>query len=194
MFFYLLLAFTLIPVVELFFLFEVSDAIGGWNTIGLIFLTGVVGAALAKSQGVSILNKIQHKLSAGQLPTNDLLAGLLVFGGGLLLLTPGFFTDFLGFSMVFPLTRIFFVELLKSKFTSGINSGNIRFGFSNFGGQGPGQSQTSEEQSRPNVQQEVDSNPFENQNRTVFDDQESPFVDEQQVIDVNHRDAENKKD
>ena len=204
MFLNLLLLFTLVPIIELFFLFEVSDSIGGWNTIGLIFITGVVGAALAKSQGRAVLNQIQTKLNQGQLPTNDLVAGLLVFGGGLLLLTPGFFTDILGFSMVFPLTRPLFVTWLKAKFTSGIESGKVNFTFTQFGGgpRGPfgGQQQSGQSFDRRSDDSETSrsndsvENPFENQNRHVFDDiEESPFIDEQQVIDVNHRDADSKK-
>lgn len=127
MFALLLLAFTVVPAIELYLLISVGAKIGGFNTIAIVIATGIVGAALAKSQGLAVLQKIQDNLAQGQLPTGQILHGLLIFGGGLLLLTPGFLTDLLGLSMVFPGTRFAWVMFLKNRFKKGIQKGNIHF-------------------------------------------------------------------
>lgn len=90
---------------ELYILIEAGRIIGLGATIGLIMLTGTAGAWLARSQGVEILRKIQEETARGQMPAITLIDGALVLVGGLLLLTPGFFTDVLGFSFLVPLTR-----------------------------------------------------------------------------------------
>lgn len=140
MFTILVALFTIVPALEIYLLIKIGGAIGGINTILVVITTGILGAGLAKSQGLTILNKIQTDLTQGKLPADQLIHGLLVFGGGLLLLTPGFFTDFLGLSMVFPGSRHFYVALLKSKVQKGLDEGTIQFtsfnssGFSGFSG------------------------------------------------------------
>lgn len=131
MFAVLLLLFTVIPAIEIYLLFSIGGQIGGVNTVIVVILTGIIGASLAKSQGMAILANIQTDLNKGALPANQLIHGLLVFGGGLLLLTPGFLTDFLGLSMVFPGTRHILVLYLKTYFEKAIKSGNMQF--SSFG-------------------------------------------------------------
>ena len=105
MFIKLLIIFIFVPVMELYILIEAGRIIGLGATIGLIILTGTAGAWLARSQGVEILRKIQDETARGQMPAATLIEGALVLVGGLLLLTPGFFTDLLGFSFLVPLTR-----------------------------------------------------------------------------------------
>lgn len=133
MFLYLVFLFTVVPAVELYLLITVGGMIGVFETIWIIILTGVVGAALAKSQGRALLMDIQKELSQGQLPATKLIQGLLVFAGGLLLLTPGFLTDVLGFSMVIPITRIPFALFLRHLFTKMIAKGTIQFSSAHFG-------------------------------------------------------------
>lgn len=123
----LLLLFTIVPALEFYLLFKVGGSIGALNTFSLIILTGIVGASLARSQGLSILMKIQNELQTGALPGKAIIHGLLVFGGGLLLLTPGFLTDVLGFSMVIPGTRHIIVEFVRGYFNRGLKNGNIVF-------------------------------------------------------------------
>ena len=130
MFFLLVLLFTGLPALELYLLFEVGGEIGALNTILIIILTGIVGATLAKSQGLELLFKIQDKINQGEIPTGQLLQGFLVMGGGLLLLTPGFVTDVLGFCMVMPGTRTLLAALIKKVFLKGVEKGNIHV-FSN---------------------------------------------------------------
>ncbi|MFG1499720.1 FxsA family protein [Halobacteriovorax sp. XZX-3] len=131
----LVMLFTVIPAIEIYLLFSIGGQIGGGNTFLLVLITGVIGAALAKSQGAALLAKIQGELSQGRVPANSFIHGLLVFGGGLLLLTPGFLTDVLGLSMVLPLTRHLWLIYLKKFFMSSIESGNVQFySFKNGGG------------------------------------------------------------
>ena len=100
-----LIFFVFVPVMELYILIEAGRIMGLAPTIGLIMMTGVAGAWLARSQGVEILRRIQEETSRGQMPATTLIDGALILVGGLLLLTPGFFTDALGFSFLVPLTR-----------------------------------------------------------------------------------------
>ncbi len=114
MFIKLLVIFVFLPVLELYILLEAGRMIGLPATIGLIMVTGVAGAWLARSQGLEILRKIHQETAHGQMPANTLIEGALILIGGLLLLTPGFFTDALGFSFLVPLTR----ELWRRGLTS----------------------------------------------------------------------------
>jgi UPF0716 protein FxsA len=137
MFGILVLLFTIIPAIEIYLLINIGGALGAVNTLIIVITTGIVGATLAKSQGLAIINKIQKDIGAGQLPADQIIHGLLVFGGGLLLLTPGFLTDILGLSMVFPGTRHLIVIFAKSALDKGIKNGNIHFttfGQNGFGG------------------------------------------------------------
>ena len=135
MFLPLFMAFTLLPAIEIYFLFKIGSALGGLNTFLFVIFTGAVGAYLAKLEGRLILQKISNELNRGQIPSDSIISGLLIFAGGLLLLTPGFLTDFIGFSFVFPGTRHLLVVFFKGVFGRAIQSGNVQF-YSNFTGTG----------------------------------------------------------
>lgn len=122
----LFILFTLLPAIELYLLFKVGGEIGGLNTILIIIATGFLGATLAKSQGLDIIHRIQKKSANGEVPSGELLEGFLIFGGGLLLLTPGFLTDAIGLSMVFPVSRIFLKTLVQQAFKSGLARGFVK--------------------------------------------------------------------
>ena len=87
-------------------------------TILLVILTGAWGAYLAKSQGYSILARIQAETAAGRVPTKELIDGLLVLIGGIVLLTPGLLTDLAGFCLMLPGFRAIIRERVKKKFAS----------------------------------------------------------------------------
>ncbi len=123
MFFKLLLAFTLIPVVELYLLIKIGTVIGAGATVFLILLSGIAGAALARSQGLKVLSEIHDTASRGQIPGDQLLQGLLVLIGGFTLLTPGFITDLLGLSMIFPPSRRFYTRTVRNYIFKQIQSG-----------------------------------------------------------------------
>lgn len=105
MFWKLLLAFTVIPAVELYLLVSIGQWIGPLATVLLIVLTGLLGAALAKQEGVAVLKQLREGLGNGLPPAAHVVEGVMVLAGGLLLLTPGLLTDIAGFSLILPLTR-----------------------------------------------------------------------------------------
>ncbi|MCB0384219.1 MAG: FxsA family protein [Bdellovibrionales bacterium] len=141
MLFYLIFFFTVLPLVELFFLIRAGQIIGLWNTIAVVLVTGILGASFARSQGQLIWKQVNEKLARGEMPADSLFHGFLVFAGGLLLVTPGFVTDFLGLSMVMPGPRHFILRLLKKAIEKRIQTGQIRFYQSNIHAQNirPGQ-------------------------------------------------------
>lgn len=105
MFWKLLLIFIGIPLLELAILVKIGTIIGVWYTILLILVTGFMGAALAKQQGLQVMYRIQEELGKGRLPSNELLDGLCILIGGLLLLTPGILTDVISFVLLIPASR-----------------------------------------------------------------------------------------
>jgi UPF0716 protein FxsA len=105
MFFRLFLLFTLVPALELYLIIKVGQSIGAFNTLLIIIFTGVLGAYYARQQGFKVFSNIQWKMEQGNLPGDDLVNGAMLLVGGALLITPGFVTDFLGFSLIFPPTR-----------------------------------------------------------------------------------------
>lgn len=125
MFIKLLTIFIVVPVMELYILIETGRLIGVGATVGLIVLTGFAGAWLARSQGLEILQKIQHDTANGQMPAQTLIDGALVLVGGLLLLTPGFFTDALGFSFLIPLTRDLWRKALQAWLEKQVRQGSV---------------------------------------------------------------------
>ncbi|HSO24297.1 MAG TPA: FxsA family protein [Chondromyces sp.] len=105
MFLRLLALFTLVPLVELYLLIEIGGAIGVAPTIAIVIVTGVLGAALARWQGLGVLRRLQDDLAAGRPPTDALIDGLLIFVAGAVLLTPGLITDALGLLLLVPAGR-----------------------------------------------------------------------------------------
>ena len=105
MLFRLLLLFTLVPLVELTLLLLIGRHMGLPFTLGLVIVTGVVGAWLARQQGLRCWREVQRQMSQGQLPAEPLLDGLMILVAGALLLTPGVLTDALGFALLLPPIR-----------------------------------------------------------------------------------------
>ena len=97
--------FIVIPIVEIALLIQVSEVIGGWSTIALVIVTAFVGAKLVKQQGTDALKNVQVQMAQGQMPAEELFAGLCVIIAGVLLLTPGIMTDVLGFLLLTPVVR-----------------------------------------------------------------------------------------
>ena len=100
-----LLIFIVAPIIEIVVIVKVAGVIGGWNTVGLLILTSIVGAYLVRHEGFAVLRKVQAQLNRGVLPGNELIDGLLVLAGGLMMLVPGFITDVVGLVLVLPPTR-----------------------------------------------------------------------------------------
>jgi UPF0716 protein FxsA len=101
----LLAIFLVVPLVEIYLLIKIGGIVGAPWTIFLVVFTAVLGAFLVRSQGFSTLRRIQANLAAGELPAMELLEGVLLLVAGALLLTPGFFTDAVGFACLTPPLR-----------------------------------------------------------------------------------------
>ena len=102
---FLLLFFLIIPFIEIFLLLEVGSIIGAVPTILWVVLTAVLGANLLRQQGFATWQRLQASLAQGVMPTTELVEGVFIMLGGVLLLTPGFFTDAMGFACMMPPVR-----------------------------------------------------------------------------------------
>lgn len=112
----LFLCFTLIPVVELYLLIQIGSAIGGFNTILLVILTGFAGAWLARMEGMHTMMKLRMNLQQGMMPGEELIDAVIIFVAGVVLLTPGLITDVFGLALLWPVTRNKFKQILRQKF------------------------------------------------------------------------------
>ena len=115
-----LILFITIPLVEIAILIKIGSIIGAGYTIALVIGTAFLGVSLLRIQGISTLAKLQANISRGQLPATELIEGLILLISGALLLTPGFFTDTIGFLMLVPtlrqrLAETFFVNFMKNR-------------------------------------------------------------------------------
>lgn len=123
---YLFLLIILIPAVDIGVLLLSGKAIGVWPTIVLILLTGIIGAYLAKREGLQTIRRAQEQLSYGEIPGEAVLDGICILIGGTLLLTPGFITDVTGFLFLFPLSRRPIKYFILKAWRRKINKGNIK--------------------------------------------------------------------
>lgn len=121
----LLLLFILLPAIELVLLIEIGQFIGTLPTLALIIFTGVLGAFLAKRQGIQVLTRMRTELQAGQLPADSIFDGVIVLVAGALLMTPGILTDTLGFLCLIPATRRMIKRVIWSLIERSIRSGQI---------------------------------------------------------------------
>jgi UPF0716 protein FxsA len=108
--------FLIVPVVEIYLLIEIGSRIGAPSTIILIVLTAVLGAFLLRIQGIATLARVHQSLEQGKLPATELLEGLMLLLAGALLLTPGFFTDSVGFICLIPDIRTRIAQSLLQSF------------------------------------------------------------------------------
>ncbi|EOX3404903.1 FxsA family protein [Vibrio cholerae] len=115
----LLFLFIAVPVIEIALFIQVGGVLGVWPTIALVLLTAIVGASLVRSQGLQTLLTVQQRLAQGQLPAQQILEGVMLAVAGVLLLTPGFFTDILGMLVLLPAPRAYFAKQLMSRVVVG---------------------------------------------------------------------------
>ncbi|WP_227936620.1 FxsA family protein [Alkalihalobacillus deserti] len=125
MFRLLLLLIIVVPALEIAVLILAGNLIGVWQTIFIIIATGVLGAWLAKKEGLQTLRLAQLQTQQGQLPSGVLLDGICILVGGVVLLTPGFITDTIGFFLLIPKTRTIAKALLLKIFNNMIKNGNF---------------------------------------------------------------------
>ncbi|MBW3111743.1 MULTISPECIES: FxsA family protein [Bacillaceae] len=122
---YMLLLLIIIPALEIGLLVLSGQAIGLVPTVLLIITTGILGAYLAKKQGIETIRKAQRDMQYGQLPGDAIMDGLCILVGGVVLLTPGFITDAIGFLLLLPATRKMFKPFIYRLFKRWINNGNV---------------------------------------------------------------------
>jgi UPF0716 protein FxsA len=127
MFRVLLLIFILVPAIEVGLFIFAGQYIGIPATIAIIFLTGIIGAYLAKREGTETIKRVRMQLESGQMPGDAVLDGACILVGGALLLAPGFLTDIIGFSLLFPPFRKVAKIWLKAKLYNKIKSGQFYF-------------------------------------------------------------------
>ena len=96
----------------MFVLFQAADVFGAWATLLLVVLTAVIGLNILKKEGLSIFVRANERLSSGELPAQEIIEAMFLAGAGALLITPGFLTDFAGFSLLIRPLREFFAELV----------------------------------------------------------------------------------
>ena len=111
------LLFIVLPAIEIFLMIEIGSAIGGLNTVALIFLTAVIGVYFAKLQGIQTLKSGMINLYQNKTPVYELLSGASIAIAALLLIVPGFFTDLIGLLLLIPFARkLLFNKFLRKNF------------------------------------------------------------------------------
>jgi len=121
----LLVLFIVVPAVELAILVEIGSRIGILPTLGIIILTGTIGASLARWQGLQVLRKVQAELAAGRLPAGTLADGLIILIAGALLITPGILTDAAGFLLLVPAYRGFMKRAIWRRFEEAVRQQKV---------------------------------------------------------------------
>ena len=112
------LVFIFIPIIEIAIFISIGQEIGVLNTIAIILITALVGIFLVRRQGINLLFSAQRNMSQGIMPTEEIKGGIFLLISGLLLITPGFFTDCIGFSMFLKPVQNFVASKAKEYFKS----------------------------------------------------------------------------
>lgn len=128
--FWLIVLFVTVPLAELALLIWVGARIGTLTTIAIVILTGILGATLARLQGVAAWRRFQERTARGELPQGDLIDGLLILIAGAVLLTPGLITDAAGFALLVPPVRAAIRRAIAMRLGK-------RFVMAPLGGEGP---------------------------------------------------------
>ncbi|GAA3205993.1 FxsA family protein [Actinocorallia longicatena] len=102
---FLFVAFLALPILEIYVIIQVGQVIGGWETVFLLLVESLLGAWIVKREGRRAWRNLNSSLQSGRMPDRELADAALVLVGGVLLLTPGFVSDFFGFLCILPFTR-----------------------------------------------------------------------------------------
>jgi len=125
MFLKLIILFIIVPLIELALLIRIGQELGLLTTLFIVIATGLIGAYLAKTQGIIAFGRIQSELRQGKIPADSLLDSLLILISGLMLLTPGFITDAIGFLMLIPISRSYVKRYLRRLFMTSFKSDQL---------------------------------------------------------------------
>ena len=110
-----LLSIILIPVIEIYLFIKIGSQIGAFNTISLIFITALVGIFYARYEGLNTFKSGFSQLLKNEIPAYELISGAVIAFAALLLIIPGFATDFIGFLLIFPITRKIILKKFSKK-------------------------------------------------------------------------------
>ncbi len=110
------LSLILMPIIEIYLLIKIGSQIGALTTILLIFVTAVVGIYYARYEGLNTLKSGIAQISRNEIPQFEMLSGAIIAFAAILLIIPGFATDFIGFLLIFPITRKLFLNYVTKKF------------------------------------------------------------------------------
>lgn len=105
MFQLLFVLFIIIPIIEISVIIQVGDVLGMWPTVALVIFSAWLGAKYVRQQGLSTLQSVQTKMAQGEMPSGEIVTGLMLLVAGVLLVTPGFVTDVFGLSLLIPQVR-----------------------------------------------------------------------------------------
>ena len=114
-----------VPAIEIYLMIKVGGVIGALNTILLIFFTAITGVYFAKIAGLNALKSGLGQLLKNEIPIYEIISGAALAFAALLLIIPGFLTDIVGFLLIIPITRKFFIKSISSKFNNKPNDKNI---------------------------------------------------------------------
>ena len=112
------LSIILVPIVEIYLLIKIGSQIGPFNTISLIFITAIVGIYYAKYEGINTIRSAVSQLVKNEVPAYEIISGAAITFAAVLLIIPGFATDFIGFLLIFPVTRKILFNHFAKKFQS----------------------------------------------------------------------------
>ncbi len=112
----LLLTIILVPIIEIYLFIKIGAQIGAFNTISLIFVTAIIGIFYARYEGLNTLRSGVSQLFKNEVPAYEIISGAAIAFAALLLIIPGFATDFMGFLFIFPLTRKLIFGKISKKF------------------------------------------------------------------------------
>ena len=113
-----------IPLIEIYLMIKVGGIIGAFNTIFLIFFTAVAGIFFARLEGFRALRSGFQQIVKNEMPIYEIISGAALAFAALLLIIPGFLTDLIGFLLIIPITRKFFIKSISSKFNRNKENGN----------------------------------------------------------------------
>lgn len=122
----LFLLFTVVPLCELYLLLRIGEWLGGLATVTLVLVTGMLGAAMARLEGLRVFRSWQDALRVGRLPEDGVVSGVLVLVGGVLLVTPGVLTDAVGLLLLLPPTRRLIATHIVRRLERAIADGTVQ--------------------------------------------------------------------
>lgn len=169
----LFLLFVILPIAEIMLLINVSATIGGWNTFFVVIVTAFFGAYFVRQQGFALFQQLQNKISNGEAPSTEMAEGILLLVAGVLLITPGFITDILGFLFTLPFSRAPIAKFLMSKMLARQSGAGFQFNFS------------SRQSHYDNRQQQNTQSGFESDKNPNGETIEGEFVDKTEKDDKN---------